>query len=193
MNAGTRARFDIGALRKLAAERAIDRIWKAMGEMDDSDGHCGAVLATARDIHRAAASAIRPDPLQLARSLFAHETADEHDIFAGAADMYADVLGAAGLAEYRRLAAEAWAKLPPAAGSGRRPDGYFALKAILDHFAERDGDVQARIALRKAALPRPGPIWSLRRSASRKALPTTPCAMPRKASGCSTTMARISA
>jgi hypothetical protein len=58
-----------------------------------------------------------------------------------------------GLAEYRRLAAEAWAKLPRripdrdgrvVAGTGN----YGTLRDMLDYFAAREGDVDARIALR---------------------------------------------
>jgi hypothetical protein len=57
------------------------------------------------------------------------------------------MLGEAGLAEYRRLASDAWAKLPPRSGAAQRchelPGGYDRLNDILDIFAERDGDVEA--------------------------------------------------
>lgn len=133
------------------AERAIDRIEEAIESIDDSDGECGALLERARDIHIDAARAARPDPLALARDLFERETGDEYGAFAGAASLYADVLGEAGLAEYRRLAAEAWEKLPPLTGRGPRKaegDDYDSLSEILDRFAARDGDIEARIKLR---------------------------------------------
>lgn len=141
------------------AERAIDRIETAIGSIDDSDGHCGALLDRARDIHVSAALAGRPDPIALARDLFAREMADEYDIFHAAASLYADALGEDGLGEYRRLAAEAWEKLSP-----RRPgraryddtDHHLRLADILDFFAERAGDVEARIALRAKNLSSPG-------------------------------------
>jgi tetratricopeptide (TPR) repeat protein len=141
------------------AEDAIDRIEAAMEEIDDSDGRCGELLARARDIHLAAARAARPDPVQLARDLFAREMGGEYDTFYRAGRVYEDVLGELGLSEYRRLAADAWARLPPRSG---RADGsfdgrYSALKDILDFFAERDGDVDARIALRAKDLSSP---WS---------------------------------
>jgi uncharacterized Zn finger protein len=141
------------------AEHAIDRIETAMEEIDDSDGQCGALLDRARDIHLAAARAARPDPVRLARELFARETEGEYDTFYRAVRSYADVLDEAGLAEYRRLALEAWAKLPPRSGQDRNLfDGrYDALKNVLDFFAERDGDVDARIALRAKDLSSP---WS---------------------------------
>ena len=59
------------------AERAIDRIEQAIEEIDDSDGHCGMLLLRARDIHLAAIREIRPEPVQLARDLFAREMQDD--------------------------------------------------------------------------------------------------------------------
>jgi hypothetical protein len=133
------------------AERAIDRIVKAIGSIDDSDGHCGGLLERARDIHLKAAETARPDAVALARNLFARQMADDYDTFYAAAALYADVLGEAGLNEYRRLANEAWGKL-----DSRRPgrsqddisDDYRRLTPILDFFAERAGDLETRIALR---------------------------------------------
>lgn len=65
---------------------------------------------------------------------------------------YADVLGEEGLAEYRRLAAAAWDKLPSRAPERKEKydysSAYTTLASILDYFAERDGDTTARIALR---------------------------------------------
>ena len=143
------------------AERAIDRIEAAIEEIDDSDGRCGDLLNRARDIHLAAARAVRPEPLRLARDLFTRETKGGYDTFHRAVWLYAEVLGERGLAEYRRLAAEAWAKLPQR--SGHTPQrhvssgDYSRLKDILDFFADHDGDVDARIALRAKDLSSP---WS---------------------------------
>ena len=141
--------------------RAIDRIEGAAEEIDDSDGHCSALLDRAAEIHLAATRVVRPEPVALARDLFARETQSDWETFAGAAALYADVLGEEGLAEYRRLANEAWEKLPARAGKALQSDefvgGYHELKGILDFFAERDGDVEARIALRAKDLSSP---WS---------------------------------
>lgn len=141
------------------AEHAIARIERAIEEIDDSDGHCGALLHRARDIHLEACRAAKPDPVQLARDLFAREMEDDYNTFYKAAALYADVLGEAGFTEYSRLAAEAWRELPPRAGGDRAPLGfsgdYFRLKGILDFFAERDGDVVARIAIRAKDLSSP--------------------------------------
>jgi tetratricopeptide (TPR) repeat protein len=143
------------------AERAIERIELAVEHIDDSDGHCNALLNRARDIHLAAARAVRPEPVQFARKLFVREMDGDYGTFDGAVALYADVLGEKGLAEYRRLAAEAWTKLPPRSGDARKPHefsiGYDRLKNILDFFAEREGDLEARIALRAKDLSSP---WS---------------------------------
>jgi len=141
------------------AEHAIDRIEAALGYIDDSNGECGAVLCRAQAIHLAAALAAKPDPVALAQNLFERETEGEYDIFSSAAALYAEVLGDAGLAEYRRLAVEAWEKRPTRGGAGRAGetfDGdYYRLTQILDFFAKRDGDVDARIALRAKDLSSP--------------------------------------
>ncbi|MGC9959039.1 DUF6880 family protein [Roseiarcus sp.] len=138
-----------GLLLKLA-ERAIDRIESAIEWIDDSDGECGALLERARDIHVRAARGARPEPVTLARDLFHRELEDEYGCFENAAWLYADVLGEAGLAEYRRLATEAWEKLPPLTGGDRKKfeADYSGLSGILDRFADREGDVETRIALR---------------------------------------------
>jgi tetratricopeptide (TPR) repeat protein len=135
------------------AEYAIDRIERAIDGIDDSEGLCSELLHHARDIHLAATESVRPDPVQLARDLFAREVDGDYGTFGDAAQLYAGVLGEPGLAEYNRLAVKAWEKLPKRGGSGQGHDdefsaGYERLKAILDFFAERAGDVDTRIALR---------------------------------------------
>ena len=143
------ARADI-ALR--LAVQAIDRIENAMNSIDDSDGHCGALLERARDIHLAAARSSRPCPVELAHDIFAREMQDGYDTFHHAVQRYAEVLGDEGLAEYRRLAAAAWEKLPPRLARPKvkyeYSSDYSRLSGILDFFAGRDGDTDARIALR---------------------------------------------
>lgn len=141
------------------ALHAIGRLSAAVGSIDDSDGHVGLLLDRARDIHLAAAEVVRPEPLALARALFAREMDSNDEAFAGSASVYAKVLGKAGLAEYRRLATEAWDKLP--LRSRRAPADHAAfgtrltLMGILDFFAQRDGDVDRRIALRAHDLSSP--------------------------------------
>ncbi len=132
------------------ALHAIGRIEKAIGHMDDSDGHCTHLMARAAEIHLRACRDAQPDGVGLARTLYAREMEEEYDVFSGAAATYADILGRKGLAEYRRLAEAAFRRLPP---RGRKK-GYdperSRLSRMMDYFAERDGDLEARIAIREA-------------------------------------------
>ncbi len=128
---------------------AIDRLEETFESIDDSNGEVGACLERACDIHRAAAAVARPEGLAFARELFEREMASDYGAFDGAASTYADVLGEEGLAEYRRLATDAWDQ-----ASARGEEDY-RLTAIIDHYAERDGDVEARIALRARRLSSP--------------------------------------
>jgi uncharacterized Zn finger protein len=148
------------------AEHAIDRIGQTFEQIDDSDGHCGALLHRARDIHLAAVREVRPDPVQLARDLFAREMADDYGAFDSALTLYADGLGEAGQIEYRRLATEAWERLPPARGRKMQEEQEFSgnqyqLMRILDFFAERAGEVDTRIALRARDLSSQGSYLQL--------------------------------
>lgn len=147
------------ALAVELAEDAVAAIERAIEHIDDSDGHCGALLERVQGIHLDACRAARPDPVALARYLFRCETTGDCGTFHGAVSRYKDVLGETGLAEYRRLAQDAWDKLPARSSAGHRAagDGFddFRLASILDFFAERDGDVETRIALRARDLSSP--------------------------------------
>lgn len=141
------------ALAMDLALHAIDCIEDAIDDIGDSDGESYALLEQAGDIHLAACLAARPDPVVLARDLFARQLHGQHGTFYRAVVRYDEALGEAGLAEYRQLALEAWEKLPPPT---RRAEGnerdVSVLVDVLDFFAERDGDVGARIELRSRSL-----------------------------------------
>jgi len=141
-------------------DRFFTRMDAALGNVDDSDGYVGGTIAKACDIHLKACRAAKPDPVELARDLFARETDSAWDWFAGDCETYSDVLGKPGRAEYRRLAEEAWHKIKPRlAGKRTAPDEEFGarrrLAAILEHFAEQEGDLDARIAIRAKDLSSP--------------------------------------
>lgn len=145
------AQGDHAASTMRLAERAIERIEDRFEEIDDSDGHLVRLLGIAKDLHLTAARKVRPDPTELARYLFARETDSDFQTFAGALEDYSDVLGQDGIAEYRRLATEAWDML--AAGRENDDEGSssaspHAVMQILDVFAAREGDLDRRIALR---------------------------------------------
>ncbi|MGY4474740.1 SWIM zinc finger family protein [Bradyrhizobium sp. USDA 3364] len=131
-------------------EHFFARMDEALTKVDDSDGGGGACYARAREIHLAACEQSKPEPIELARALFKREVSSDWDFFFGASETYAGVLGAAGLGEYRRLAAEAWQKVKsrPKRRTEVRPGGEYALQAMMERFAERDNDVDGIIAIR---------------------------------------------
>ena len=147
-----------GIVLKLAA-RALERVETAINSIDDSDGYCGGLMERIQEIHLAAALSSRPEPVTFARDLYRLEMDGEFDTFTGAAELYADVLGQDGLAEYRRLALEDWDALPPRVGPAPSETASSAdmrrLKEVVDFFADKDGDVEARIALRAKDLSSP--------------------------------------
>src|SRR6267378_1690609 len=128
------------------------RMDDALGNIDDSDGGGSEVYAQAFEIHRAACRQAKPDPVALARVLFAREVDSEWEFFRGASGAYEDILGSAGLFEYRRLASEAWQKMKPLRTGRRVEDDQFgerhALAAILERFAKQEGDIDGVIAIR---------------------------------------------
>ncbi len=146
------------ALALRLAEHACSRIGDALAETDE-DGQGSSLLEQVARLHLDACRAAPPDPVDLARDLFEREMEDEWGQFAHAAETYADILGETGLAEYRRLATEAWNRLP-VLSPGRKAaydvdTGRSRLMGILDFFAARDGDVDARIAIRARVLRNP--------------------------------------
>jgi uncharacterized Zn finger protein len=100
------------------AERAHLKAEKAMEHIDDSDGWITNIFHRVADLHLRACEVARPEPVQLARRLVELELPAELDTFHRAAARYANVLGPAGLAEYRALVEPQWRALD------RRADDY---------------------------------------------------------------------
>ena len=136
-------------------ETVLDDLPSMLEMMDEVEDGATDVLDRAAALHLEACRALRPDPLVLAAELFERAWDDDpFGTFARSDEAYADLLGASGLAEYWRLAEAAHARLPPIGRDGIDPKSAdrHRLTAILDRFAERAGDVERRIALRRAAL-----------------------------------------
>ncbi|EIP96640.1 hypothetical protein OpiT1DRAFT_01062 [Opitutaceae bacterium TAV1] len=132
------------------AEHTLTRVENVLAEADDSDGEIGSVLDELQDFHLAACNIARPDPEALAARLFAWETHDGWGVFHNAAEIYADVLGAAGHAAYRRLAEAAWAKLPahkPGDHEGCKGSRYL-ITGIMESLARASGDIDALVAIK---------------------------------------------
>ena len=134
------------------AEYAIERINLAIDKVDRYDFRIYRLLDRAQKIHLVAAKATRPDAFELARSLSRLDCSSVgYRIDSYSFKAYADVLGMPGLIEYRRLTEQAWSALPlrtPSTDNGPVPGIYWHLRDILDYFAETEGEIDARIALR---------------------------------------------
>jgi uncharacterized Zn finger protein len=87
----------------------------AVQYVDDSDGWITGISAHLGETHLRACRLASPDPVGLARRLADLELTSELDTFHRAAAVYAEVLGADGLAEYRRAIEPRWRKLKPKA------------------------------------------------------------------------------
>jgi uncharacterized Zn finger protein len=142
------------------ADLLREQLNDAFEAIDDSDGQMGMLVSRAMELHLAACRLVRPDPVELAKYLFAREMTDDFGL-EDTIETYADLLGDAGRQEMERLAAAAWAKIrPPRTGVDNDDDGawstYPQLATMLDRFAADRGDLQARIDIRKRDLSNPG-------------------------------------
>jgi tetratricopeptide (TPR) repeat protein len=132
------------------AERALDRADKASARVDDSDGYLGGIAADLAELHLAACRMTRPDSVELARRLYgwARHGGDLRSLTADV-ERYQDVLGEAGVAEYRRLAEADWVNVPVLrAGDNDAVDGdRFRITAIMESLAEASGDIDAIVSV----------------------------------------------
>lgn len=136
-------------------EHALGAVEDAMESVDDSDGHMGGLLERLQEIHLAACNKARPDPEELANRLFERELHADYDVFYGAAETYAKVLGEKGLAVYRRLAEAEWARVPSLAPGRNDSEGYgrrFRITHIMETLAGQSGDVEALVAVKRRDL-----------------------------------------
>lgn len=131
-------------------EHALDRADDAVGFVDDSDGNLGGIAGDLQALHFDACLAARPDPVELARRLYDRERhSGDLEAFYGAAATYGEVLGDAGLAEYRRLAQAEWDALPALAPADERTfDGNrWRITHIMETLAQVTGDVDTVVAV----------------------------------------------
>jgi uncharacterized Zn finger protein len=139
-------------------EHAIWQVEEAIQSVDDSDGLTGEILQRLQELHLEACEQARPDPAILAQRLFDGEMRSEFDTFHGAAETYAELLGGAGLAEYRRLAGAAWDRLP-ALGPGERDANAgtrrWTLASIMERLAKLTGSLEELVAVHSRDLSGP--------------------------------------
>jgi uncharacterized Zn finger protein len=139
-------------------EYTLTKLEKAIGELDDSDGHMGEILPDLQELHHRACEQAGEDPLTLAGRLFEWELRSDWDFFRDTAEIYADVLGLQGLAEYRRLAEAEWKKLPalvPGDDDNERFGARFRITSIMESLARQSGDHEALVAVKRHDLAHP--------------------------------------
>ena len=126
------------------AESALELLEGSAEQVDDSDGGLRAALDRAEEIHLAACSAARPDPVALAELLVARALASDYEVFLTALPDYEPVLGPTGMARYRELVERAWQDLPP-----KKPHEYggrrFVVTYLMERLAECSGGADALI------------------------------------------------
>lgn len=130
-------------------ESALQKLVRAAGALDDSDGHLSLLRDRLQDIHFSACQEARPDPVALARRLLEWELHSELDVFYGAAERYAKVLGAKGLNEYRRLAEAEWEQVPArtAKEEGSEWGKHFRITHVMESLARASGDIEELVAV----------------------------------------------
>ena len=140
------------------AEYGLDALEESLKHVDDSDGYMGDLLRRLQKLHLEACRIARPDPVELAERLFEAEMDSDYDTFYKAALDYAEVLGEAGLAAYRRLAEAEWAKIP-ALGPGDQDSGRysqrFQITSIMEALAQASEDFDALVAAKSRDLSSP--------------------------------------
>jgi uncharacterized Zn finger protein len=142
------------AVRELT-EQALEQMESAMNHVDDSDGFMGGILVELQELHLSACREAKPDPSELAKFLFEWEVGGDWEIFLGAAETYADVLGKVGLAEYRKLVERKWAKVPPLAPGEKDPAGYgerWRITHIMETLARQTHGIEALVDVKSRDL-----------------------------------------
>lgn len=137
-------------------EYAIPAMDMSAGMVDDSAGLVSMEIEHLQLLHHSACVAVQPDPKVLARQLFFWELQNEYVDFSGAADEYAEMLGEAGLAAYRKLAEAEWEEIPalapgqsdaePVRKQRRR------ITKVMESLAHVSGDVDALVAVKSRDL-----------------------------------------
>jgi uncharacterized Zn finger protein len=136
-------------------EYALAQLESAIGDMDDSDGYMSDILSELQDLHHRACLESRTEPRVLARRLFEWEMKSDWEIFYGTAETYADVFGAEGLAEYRRLAESEWAKvrqLNPGDRDDERSSRRFRITSVMEVLAQQSNDPEAVVEIKRRDL-----------------------------------------
>lgn len=133
-------------------EHAAELAEEAVNEIDDDGEDFPEVFDALGELHLEACTRARPDPVALAERLFELEMTSEY-VFYQVVRAYADVLGVEGMKAYRARARKAWDRVRPL-GPGERDDsdGRSRITGLMEALAEADGDLEARVEVRRRDL-----------------------------------------
>lgn len=134
-------------------EHAHRRADAAVQYVDDSDGCLTDISVQLGELHLRACRESRPDPAELAGRLADLELSSELDTFHRAAATYADVLGPAGIAAYRKIVELKWRAAKKQ--KDRYAHGAFAATQAMVGVAQAGGDPDDLIAVRGVDLRAP--------------------------------------
>jgi uncharacterized Zn finger protein len=130
-------------------ESALEKLEDSSQSIDDSDGYLTELRDRLEAIHLRASQEAGPDPVALARRLFAWELRGDLDIFYDAAERYGKILGEKGLQEYRRLAGAEWAKVPARTAKTKSQETmrHFRITHIMESLARVAGDIEQLVTV----------------------------------------------
>lgn len=134
----------------------------AIQYVDDSDGWLTGISDRLSDLHLRACDEGDADPIALARRLADLELTSELDGFHRAAATYAEVLGEAGIAEYRRLVEPRWRQA--VTGDGEWSTGRFRVREAMIGVALAGGDPDDLIEVRRHDLRVPDDYLEIART-----------------------------
>ena len=136
------------------SEEAIPMLERALESIDDSSGYVGMIFEDFQALHLQACELDSPNPIALAERLFDLYMNSGFSTFDNAVTVYSEVLGTAGLAEYRRLAEAIWQTFPDRKPNEKQDFNYKRTKVqgILESIAEQTGDVEAIVAIKRRDL-----------------------------------------
>lgn len=135
------------------AEYAHQRADRAMDHMDDSDGWLSGISEQLSALHLQACTAGNPDPAALAKRLAKLELTSELDGFHRCAAAYAEILGAEGLAAFRRAIEPEWRKLDPSGDEWAH--GTFSVRQAMIGWALGTADPDALVEAHRRDRIRP--------------------------------------
>lgn len=141
------------------AEYAIERVDRALEQVDDSDGEVGSILERLAALHVRACARARPDPVALAERLFRYEMSYSFDPHYNSVRTYQDVLGKEGIARFRELAEQQWEQIKPKGADDRQSrddsSSRFRITHIMETLTQMSGDIDALVAVKSRDLSHP--------------------------------------